>query len=94
MSDPFYRMDERCGYDGGAEEYSRRMTRLTGEFIDQFTTVPDLRTTKQILSRVPKCCIGQPPAPTMEEYKLKPATKKDTSRVRQTRWPKEQKNES
>jgi len=70
MSDPFYRMDERCGYDGGAEEYSRKMTKLMGEFIDQFTTVPDLRTTKQILSRVPKCCM--PKEQKNEETNPKP----------------------
>lgn len=40
-----------------AAEYSRAMTAKTGEYIDQFTTVPDLRTTEEKLSRVPKCCL-------------------------------------
>lgn len=26
-----------------------------GEYIDEFTTVPDTRPTKQVLSRLPKC---------------------------------------
>ena len=29
---------------------------VNGEFIDGFTTVPDNRTTEEILSRKPKCC--------------------------------------
>ena len=61
-----------------------RKAQQTGEYIDQFTTAKDNRTTDEILSRVPKCCIGAPPAPTTEElmikHKLKPATVRDTSR--------------
>lgn len=57
------------------------------EYFDECTFVPDPRTTDEILSRVPKCCIGMPPAPTMAElakkYPLKPADKKDTSRAKQ-----------
>ena len=38
------------------------------------------------LSRIPKCCVGRPPAPTMAElmikHKLEPA-ERDMSRVRQ-----------
>ena len=49
-------IDERCGFDNGADEYVERMSKLTGEYIDQFTTVKDTRTTDKILSRVPKCC--------------------------------------
>lgn len=45
---------EGKNYD--ADEYVRRMTRLTGEYIDQFTTVPDRRTPEEVLSRKPKCC--------------------------------------
>lgn len=33
------------------------MTAKTGEYIDQFTTVPDLRTTDEILAREPKCVV-------------------------------------
>jgi hypothetical protein len=75
------------GHNDAERDYVQRMTKETGEYIDQFTTVPDHRTTEEILSRVPKCCVGRPPAPTMEElmeeYKLKPAKKRDTSRARQ-----------
>ena len=74
------------GHNAAAEEYVREMTELTGEYIDQFTTVPDYRHTK-LPSLVPKCCAAAPPALTMKElaekYKLKPAAKKDTSRARQ-----------
>lgn len=70
-----------------ADEYVRTMTELTGEYIDQFTTVPDPRTTDEILAREPKCCKGRPPALTMaklaKKWKLKPATRKDTSRAKQ-----------
>lgn len=76
------------GYNDEARDYVREMTEKTGEYIDQFTVVPDLRTTDEILSRQPKCCIGHVSDwPTDEElkekYKLKPATKRDTSRDRQ-----------
>lgn len=30
---------------------------INGEFVDQFTTVIDHRTTEEILSREPKCCV-------------------------------------
>ena len=46
--------------DSDGRKYSQEMTYLTGEYIDQFTTVPDLRTTEEILSQVPKCCVGRP----------------------------------
>lgn len=39
-------------------EYSREMTTKLGEYIDQFTIVPDLRTTDEILAREPGCCVG------------------------------------
>ncbi len=77
--------EERLGV---REELDAKM-RLMGnrEFIDIFTFAPDPRSTNEILDRVPKCCIGQPPPPTMEElaekYKLKPATERDTSRPKQ-----------
>ncbi len=52
------------------------------EFIDIFTTVPDYRTTDEILSRIPKCCIGHKPKPT-KPLKLKPTPERDTSRAKQ-----------
>ena len=66
---------ERNEREGVREELDAKM-RLMGnhEFIDIFTTVPDPRTTDEILAKVPKCCIG---------HKLKPATEKDTSRAKQ-----------
>lgn len=40
------------------DELNQKMKKLDKlEYIDEFTTVPDTRTTKQILSRVPKCCM-------------------------------------
>ena len=75
------------GHNANADEYVREMTERTGEYIDQFTTVPDPRTTDEILDRVPKCCIGAPPAPTeaelAEKWKLKSVTGRDTSRAKQ-----------
>ena len=70
------------GHNDAARDYVREKTELTGEYIDQFTTVPDNRTIDEILNRVPKCCIGHTPQPS-KPLKLKPATKKDTSRVMQ-----------
>ena len=59
--------------DDGEKEYALRQMR------DEVEPDP--------LSRVPKCCVGMPPGPTIEElmlkYPLKPATKRDTSRPRQ-----------
>ena len=49
--------EELEGKNKATHQYVRRMSRLLGEYIDQFTTVPDHRTTKEILSRVPKCCM-------------------------------------
>ena len=47
-------------YDDAAGEYTRAMSELTGQYIDQFTVVPDSRTTIQKLdeamARKPKCC--------------------------------------
>jgi len=75
------------GKNNAAHDYVYSMTKLTGEYIDEHTTVKDNRTAAEITSRVPKCCIGQPPAPTIaelcEKYKLKPATKRDMSRIKQ-----------
>ena len=48
--------------DSEGRRYSREMTAKAGEYIDQFTTVPDLRTTAEILGREPKCVI---------EYRMK-----------------------
>ncbi len=47
------------GKNTATDEYVRKMTELTGDYTDQFTTVPDPRTTDEILSRVPKCCRKQ-----------------------------------
>lgn len=71
----FHRAKEKC-MSGitAADEYVAEMTRLTGEYIDQFTTVPDLRTIDEILSRIPKCCIGHKPKPS-NLITLKPANK-------------------
>lgn len=44
--------------DSGGREYSQEMTARTGEYIDQFTTVPDHRTTEEILAREPKCVVA------------------------------------
>lgn len=44
------------GKNDAAHDYVRRMTKLTGEHIDQFTTVKDNRTAEEVMSRVPKCC--------------------------------------
>ena len=52
------------------------------EFIDEHTTVPDHRSTAEILAREPKCCIGRKPPPS-KPLKLKPATERDTSRDKQ-----------
>lgn len=88
MSDDCMRIDERCGFDNGADEYVARMTELTGEFIDQFTAVPDFRLPAKLRSLVPKCGIGRAStwptdAELAEKYQFKPATKRDTSRVMQ-----------
>lgn len=40
-----------------ADEYVETMTHRTGEYIDQYTTVKDHRTTEQILAREPKCVV-------------------------------------
>jgi len=37
------------------EKHSKPRIDEKGEYIDGFTTVPDKRTTKQVLSRLPKC---------------------------------------
>ena len=68
-----YRAREKRG-GSCSDEYVKEMTELTGEYIDQFTTVPDLRTTDEILSRVPKCCIGHKPKPSKPKI-LKQANK-------------------
>ena len=52
-------MNDRNRWEDPGREYSWEMTALTGEYIDQFTTVPDLRTTDEILSRVPNFCKRQ-----------------------------------
>jgi hypothetical protein len=39
-----------------ARDYKILRTQQTGEYIDQFTTVPDSRTVEEVLSRRPKCC--------------------------------------
>ena len=47
-------------YDDAAREYVRDMSKRTGQYIDQFTTVPDPRTPMQkvddAMARKPKCC--------------------------------------
>lgn len=37
------------------QDYKDWKRRQTGEYVDQFTTVPDNRTTEEILSQKPKC---------------------------------------
>ena len=46
------------GKNDVARDYVRRMTKKTGEYIDQFTTVKDTRPTDEILSREPKCVVA------------------------------------
>ena len=42
---------------GGRDDRYALMRKLGNrEYIDEHTTVPDTRTTDEILSRVPKCC--------------------------------------
>ena len=49
---------ERYERDSIRDELNLKMKKMGNrEFIDIFTTVPDHRTTKEILSRVPKCCM-------------------------------------
>lgn len=43
-------------HNNAANDYVRRKSRQTGEYTDQFTTVPDNRTAEEVLSRLPKCC--------------------------------------
>ena len=52
------RIDENIKGELPSKEYSNYMTKLTGEYIDEFTTVIDRRTTEEILSREPKCVRG------------------------------------
>lgn len=42
-------------HNNAANDYKRLMSRQTGEYIDQFTTVDDNRTAEEVLSRLPKC---------------------------------------
>ena len=51
------RIRERLrGQNDMARDYVESMTKQTGEYIDQFTTVVDSRTAAEIMSRKPKCC--------------------------------------
>lgn len=66
---------QRNEREGVRDELNAKMDRTgNNEFIDIFTTVPDPRTTDEILARVPKCCIGHKPKP-LKPMKLKPAPK-------------------
>lgn len=70
------------GHNNAAKDYVQSMTKKTGEYIDQFTTIHDFRTTDEILAKAPKCCIGHKPKP-LKPLKLNPVTEKDTSRAKQ-----------
>ena len=59
------------GKNDAAHDYVRDMTKRTGEYIDQFTTVTDNRTAEEVMSRVPKCVVA---------HRMKQEQKMDISR--------------
>ena len=66
---------ERNEREGVRDELNHKMWLMGNrEFIDIFTTVPDLRTTDEIMDREPKCCKGHVYKPS-KPMKLKPVPK-------------------
>lgn len=66
MSGEYYRVQR--------EKHSRPRIDEEGNYIDQFTTVPDTRTTKQVLSRLPKCLTRKKGKVILRNAKHNPAT--------------------
>ncbi len=73
----------------GAHEYIDRMSRLTGEYIDAYTHVPDYRTAKEkneefdrkwdrLMAKLPK---SKPVKPLVLKPALKPAERKPLKMV-------------
>jgi len=51
------RIDENLsGHNDAARDYVRLKSKQTGEYIDQFCTVPDNRTTEEVLDQLSRFC--------------------------------------
>lgn len=44
------------GHNDAANDYVRLKSRQTGEFIDQFTVVPDNRTAEEVVDQIKRFC--------------------------------------
>lgn len=51
------RIDENLsGHNDAARDYVRLKTKQTGEYIDQFTTVPDNRSAEEVVDQLLRFC--------------------------------------